>query len=118
MERKDISLYTADELDAVDCAADEQEITMTAYRSDSVVDVWISDNTMLTKMKKMMEKFPDDYKLVDIAWTKDGTPAGYRFSMSKRLLRFPTPPREMSAEERAQRAANMAKMRANYYGKQ
>ena len=118
MIKKPVTEYTADELDAVDCAADEQEITMAAYRSDDTVDVWISDNTMLTKMKKMMAKFPDDYKLVDITWTKDGTPAGYRFSMPKRLLRFPTPPREMSAEEKAQRAANMAKMRANYYGKQ
>ena len=118
MERRDASPQTEDELDVVDGETGGYEDKSHEQYSDSVVDVWISDNTMLTKMKKMMEKFPDDYKLVDIAWTKDGTPAGYRFSMSKRLLRFPTPPREMSAEERAQRAANMAKMRANHYGKQ
>ena len=30
MERKDVSLYTADELEAVDASTDEQEVTITA----------------------------------------------------------------------------------------
>lgn len=111
MERKDISLYTPEELDFVDCLADEQEFTVGGYRSDKRIAVWVSDNTMLTKMKKMMAKDPNSYKLEEIAWTKNGTVAGYKFSMPRKLLRFGTES-TFSEEEKARRRERLAQARA------
>lgn len=91
MERKAMTDYTADELEPVDCSGDEQEITFSAYRADDRFDIWVSDNTMLTKIKNAMKRAPEAYKLEDIVWSKEGTVAGYKFSMPKNLLRFGSP---------------------------
>lgn len=109
MERKAMTDYTADELELVDCATGEQEITISGYRSDDRLDVWVSDNVMLTKLKRAMKKAPDAYKLEDIVWTKDGTVAGYKFSMPKKRLRFTIP---MSEEGRKNVVGNLNKAAA------
>ena len=99
MQRKPISEYTADDLGIMDVAGDEQETTISWYRRDAVAVVWTSDNTMLTKMKKLMAKSPD-CKLKNITWSKDGEPTGYFFEVPVRFVKV-LKPKEVSEEQRA-----------------
>lgn len=99
MQRKPISEYTADDLGIMDVAGDEQETTISWYRRDAVASIYTSDNTMLTKMKKLMAKSPD-CKLTNIAWNKDGEPTGYFFEVPVRFVKV-IKPKEVSEEQRA-----------------
>lgn len=98
MQRKFISEYTADDLGIMDVGADEQETTISWYRRDTVASVYTSDNTMLTKMKKLMAKSPD-CKLKDITWSKDGEPTGYFFEVPVRFVKV-LKPKKVSEEQR------------------
>lgn len=99
MQRKPISEYTADDLCIMDVAGDEQETTISWYRRDAVASIYTSDNTMLTKMKKLMAKSPD-CKLKNITWGKDGEPTGYFFEVPVRFVKV-LKPKEVSEEQRA-----------------
>lgn len=111
MERKELKDYTADELEAVDASGDEQEVTITAYRSDERMNLWVSDNTMLTKVKRCMRANPEEWRLEQIAWNKEGTVAGYEFSFPKKYLSFRTKTTtyELTDEQKAERAARFKK---------
>lgn len=98
MERKPISEYTADDLGIMDVTGEEQETTISWYRRDAVASVYTSDNTVLTKMKKLMAKSPD-CKLTNIAWSKDGEPTGYFFEVPVRFVKV-LKPKEVSEEQR------------------
>ena len=110
MIKKAAAEYTPDELESVVCGAEEQETTITRYRGDEAWNVWVSDNTMLTKMKRLMAASPENCKLVRVAWNKDGTPAGYEFSVSKKCVKF-SAPRKITDEQRAALAERFAKSR-------
>ena len=111
MERKSVELYTADELESVDASSDEQEVTIAAYRSDERMSLWVTDNTMLTKVKRCMRANPEEWRLEQIAWHKEGTVAGYVFSFPKKYLSFRTKTTtyELTDEQRAERAARFKK---------
>lgn len=111
MERKSVELYTADELESVDASSDEQEVTIAAYRSDERMSLWVTDNTMLTKVKKCMRVNPEEWKLERVEWHKEGTVAGYEFSFPKKYLSFRTKTTtyELTDEQRAERAARFKK---------
>ena len=97
MQRKPISEYTADDLGIMNVVGDEQETTISWYRRDAVASVYTSDNTMLTKMKKLMAKSPD-CKLKNITWSKDGEPTGYFFEVPVRFVKV-LKPKEVSEEQ-------------------
>ena len=109
MQRKPISEYTADDLGIVDVGADEQETTISWYRRDAVASVYTSDNTMLTKMKKLMAK-SSDCKLKNITWSKDGEPTGYFFEVPVRFVKV-LKPKEVSEEQRAALSERLKAMR-------
>lgn len=108
MVKKRPEEYSPDELESVVCGVEEQETSITRYRGDDTWDVWTSDNTVLTKMKKLMAASPEECKLLQVAWNKDGTPAGYEFSLPKKCVKF-SAPRKMSEEQRAALAERFAK---------
>ena len=108
MIKKPAAEYTPDELESVVCGVEEQETSITRYRGDNAWDIWTSDNTVLTKMKKLMAASPEECKLVQVAWNKDGTAAGYAVSLAKECVKFSVP-REMSEEQRAALAERFAK---------
>lgn len=114
MEHKDVSLYTADELENVSATTDEQEVAITAYRDDDRFSVWVTDNIMLTKMKAGMKASPNEYRLEQVSWHRDGTVAGYEFSIPKNFLTFRTKDRkrEYTEEEKAKMREILAKARA------
>lgn len=109
MQRKPISEYTADDLGIMDVVGDEQETTISWYRRDAVASVYTSDNTMLTKMKKLMAKSPD-CKLTNIAWNKDGEPTGYFFEVPVRFVKV-LKPKEVSEEQRIALSERLKAMR-------
>lgn len=109
MQRKPISEYTADDLGIMDVAGDEQETTISWYRRDSVASVYTSDNTMLTKMKKLMAK-SSDCKLKNITWGKDGEPTGCFFEVPVRFVKV-LKPKEVSEEQRAALSERLKAMR-------
>ena len=115
MEKKEASLYTADELECVSASMDEQDITISAYRNDDRFEAWVTDNVMLTKIKAGMKGAPEEYRLEEIVWHKDGTVAAYKFSFPKRFLTFRTKDRkvEMTEEEKAAMAERLKKARAS-----
>lgn len=45
---------------------DEQETTITFRRTDKDADIWTNDRTMITKLDKLCEKSPDNYKCIDV----------------------------------------------------
>ena len=114
MERKDVSLYTADELESVSATTDEQEGTISACRDDDRFSVWVTDNIMLTKMKAGMKASPNEYRLEQVSWHRDGTVAGYKFSIPKNFLTFRTKDRrrEYTEEEKAKMREVLERARA------
>ena len=109
MQRKPISEYTADDLEVMEVAGEEQETTISWYRRDAVASVYTSDNTMLTKMKKLMAK-SSDCKLKNITWSKDGEPTGYFFEVPVRFVKV-LKPKEVSEEQRAALSERLKAMR-------
>lgn len=109
MKKKPIEEYTADELEVMEVAGDEQETTISWYRRDAVASVYTSDNTMLTKMKKLMAK-SSDCKLKNITWSKDGKPTGYFFEVPVRFVKV-SKPKEVSEEQRAALSERLKAMR-------
>ena len=105
VKKKNVSEYTADELEVVRRPTEEQEFTLDAYRNDAVISVYISDNTMLTKFKKLMKAAPENYKLKSIQWDTKGNPTGYFFEMRADLLRFGTGKTTRVYTEEEKRAA-------------
>lgn len=95
----------------------EAETTIQISRSEDKAYIWTNDNTMLTKIKRVMAKTPD-------AWvcTKqsvcNGEVAGYFFECPKKCISLITPrTQEFSDEEREKRAValreRLAKAKAN-----
>lgn len=108
-KKKNITDYTADELEAVKCDVGEQEFTISTYRGEAALTVYISDNTMLTRFKKLMAAAPGEYKLKDIQWDKDGNPTGYFFEMPTRWLSFRSKDIkvELTEEQKRERAQRL-----------
>ena len=109
MQRKPISEYTADDLGIMDVTGEEQETTISWYRREAVASVYTSDNTMLTKMKKLMAKSPD-CNLKKITWGKDGEPTVYFFEVPVRFVKV-LKPKEVSEEQRAALSERLKAMR-------
>ena len=112
MIKKPIEEYTADELVSTKATAVEQEFTLTGYRTDDYFDVSVSDNIMLTKMKKLMKASPDRCKLTNISFDTEGNPTCYFFRISKKCIGFRTKEikrdRALSEEQRKALAERLA----------
>ena len=50
---------------------DEQETVIQIGRNGSEVSIWTSDTTMMTKLDKLVEKSPENYKLKKIGRLKN-----------------------------------------------
>lgn len=110
--KKEISTLKPDDLKSISCSMDEQETTFTAYRSDTSWNLWVSDNVMLTKIKKLWGKAPEDCKLVRIERNRDGGIAGYEFEISKKCVGLRAP-KVLSEEQRAALRDRLTQHREN-----
>lgn len=87
MEKKYIS---ADKLETIKCDMYCQETTVNYYRDEDIARLFTSDNTMVTKMKHMMERSPENYKCYEGSRDSDGNMTGYFFEFPKKLISFRT----------------------------
>lgn len=46
---------------------DEQETTISFSRNGDLVDVWTSDTMMMTKLDKLCEEAPENYKCIEVS---------------------------------------------------
>lgn len=101
--------YTVDDVvTLMGNSSDEQETSIVFERNSDKMSIWTSDNTMVTKLKKLMTNNPKEYKLVSIS-TCDGQPVAYEFEAPKKLLTLKTniPIPTLTDEQRAAKAERM-----------
>ena len=99
--------YELDNLVIRNTAADEQELTITALRTEDFFEAYTSDNTYLTKLKKLAAANPKNWQITDI-YESGGEVTGVRFKAPKRALSFRAGNIvELSDEERAARVERL-----------
>ena len=103
-----VAKYTVDDVAVIKgVSSEEQETTVQMSRTEDVAYVWTSDNVVVTKIKKLMERAPDQWKLVKISTNAAGEPVGYFFECPKKLVSFRTP-RAYDENDKAAIAARLA----------
>ena len=86
-----VAKYTVDDVAVIKgVSSEEQETTVQMSRTEDVAYVWTSDNVVVTKIKKLMERAPDQWKLVKISTNAAGEPVAYFFECPKKLVSFRT----------------------------
>lgn len=92
---------------------DEQEIVINASRVDDYMTVYTSDNTYLTKLKKLTAANPKDWAVMDI-FERNGDITGVKFRAPKCLLSLRTAKTErvMTDEQRAAAAERLKAARS------
>lgn len=95
---------------------DEQETTITAARADDYIRIYTSDNTMLTKLRKLLATNDTEYRLIDVQYSDAAhtTAISVMVEAPARCLSFRAgSKREMSDEQRQALADRMKQMAAN-----
>ena len=106
--------YTVDDLVAFpNNPLDEQETSIVFERNSDKMSIWTSDNTMVTKLRGLMTKSPEEYILRSIS-TYDGQPVAYEVEAPKEFLSFRSVrvTRTMTEEQRIANSERMKAMRA------
>ena len=99
--------YELDNLVVRNTPIEEQELTITAMRDEDFFEAYTSDNTYLTKLKKMVAANPKDWQITNI-YESYGEITGVKFKAPKRALSFRVGNLvEVSEEVRAARAEMM-----------
>lgn len=85
MINKKCQVFSPSEIVACKASTCEQEVTFSSYRGDNTIEVYASDNTWITKLKRAWAKNVDNWKCFA---TKDsrGRVVGYFFEMPKNAL--------------------------------
>lgn len=73
------------EIQACKVPVDEQEYTISKGRKDNSLEIFASDNTFVTKLKKVITKNPGAWKCREIR-DSEGEVAGYFFEAPKSVL--------------------------------
>lgn len=58
---------------------EEQETLISWSRNDAKIKIYTSDNTMLTKLRKLLNNAPENYILVHVENDQDGNPYSVTF---------------------------------------
>ena len=106
--------YTVDDLVAFpNNPLDEQETSIVFERNSDKMTIWTSDNTIVTKLRGLMTKSPEEYILRSIS-TYDGQPVAYEVEAPKEFLSFRSVrvTRTMTEEQRIANSERMKAMRA------
>ena len=92
---------------------EEQETVINWLRVDDVIQIYTSDNTMLTKLKKLMASGPDQYTLTDVSYY-EGNPCSVTVTTQLRCLSLRAGnKRDLSDEERQALSDRMKQITAN-----
>ena len=110
MISKKYQVLSPSEIVACKTSTCEQEVTFSSYRGDNTIEVYASDNTWITKLKRAWAKNVDNWKCFATK-DKEGNVVGYFFEMPKNALSVKSGikyTRNFSAEQLA-RVAEMGK---------
>lgn len=109
MERNYIT--DVNKITSIRCDADSKEINLNKAPGQNW-SVYVSDNTMLTKLKRLMKTAPEGYvKCWPAGKTSDGFASGYFFELNEKCISFKSgnrKPREkkvLTEEQKAERKA-------------
>lgn len=106
-----VATYTVDDVAVIKgVSLEEQETTVQMSRTEDVAYVWTNENTMVTKIKKLMGRAPDQWKLVKISTNAAGEPVGYFFECPRKAIKLGV---ENSISDEA-RAAMSERAKANW----
>lgn len=67
---------------------EEQETVITIVRKEDYVDIWTCDNTMITKLSRVMKTYPDTWKCFEGGRDSKGNVYGYYFRCPKKAISF------------------------------
>ncbi len=106
-----VAKYTVDDVVVIKgVSLEEQETTIQMSKVEDVAYVWTNENTMATKIKKLMGRAPDQWKLVKISTNAAGEPVGYFFECPRKAIKLGV---ENSISDEA-RAAMSERAKANW----
>ena len=77
--------YKIEDIKVISRDAAEQETTISFGRTDTTARMWVADNTMLTKVRNLIAKAPDSYKITNIDYCGDEV-TGFEVEFPKNLL--------------------------------
>ena len=94
---------------------EEQETTISISRDRDEAHIWTSDQTMITKLEKMVAINPGVYVIHDTTENEEGRVLVREYSMPKRLISFRSQVKQTDAA-RQQRLENLKKINATFQG--
>ena len=104
---------TIEELKTIDCPGEEQETTIVFTRNDTHMQIYTSDNTMLTKLKRLVKEDGGLWKCWCAGLNSGGNPTGYFFEGPKNMLTLRGKKRELTEEQKLASANRMKQMWVN-----
>jgi hypothetical protein len=76
------------DLETLKTDVEEQETTISFYRNSNEACIYTSDNTTLTKLKKVVNKDPENYSVFIASINSSHKPSGYLFKCPKKYIKF------------------------------
>ena len=98
-----------DDITATKCNTFEQETVIQISRNRDTASIWTSDNTQLTRIKRIMRKDPNSYVCTEVTKNKLGEVVGYAFECPKNLIRYRTSFKRSMSDEQRKRASERLK---------
>lgn len=86
MER--IEITDVNEIKTCRSVVEEQETVITIMRKENYVDIWTCDNTMITRLARVMKTYPDTWKCYEGGRDSKGNVYGYYFRCPKKAISF------------------------------
>lgn len=86
-------------------SVDEQETVIEYYRTDDRLDIYTSDQTMITKLKKLIAK-SDEYEVVDECKSDDGRTLTIEVKAPKEVLKLKTQAKRKLTDEQKKALAD------------
>ena len=96
---------SVDEITATKCSEFEQETIIQISRNRDKASIWTSDNTQLTKIKRIMCKDNNSYVCTEVTKNKLGDVVGYAFECPKNLISYRTSAKRSMSDEQRKRAS-------------
>ena len=87
MQKKYVS---SEEIEVIHCPTEFQETTIEYLRNENIMHVFTSDNTSLTKLKKLVQKNPSEWLCWEGSRDEHGFITGYFFEGPKKYLTLRT----------------------------
>ena len=113
---KALKEYDLEELTISGNTSDESEVCVTALKSEEIANIYTSDNSYLTKFKKLIEINPDAWKITQVVERSDGTISGVMLRVPKKFISFRAVERVgrvMTDEEKTAAAERLRALRSN-----